>query len=270
MRHAVRNTLLTLAYAHPLALGVAVRRGPSYAKRYLEEIYRCSKSDAGLHLPIVKLDDLVAEETEFSVVRPPSWAGSMTIAEISSLAMLVASRNPQKVLEIGTFQGLTTLNMARNAPHAMIHTIDLPAEADATETAFDTADPAIVGRRGHYYYAEAPEASQIVQHRGDTATFDFTAIGDHVDICLIDAAHSYQYVKNDTTKALPLMTDSGLLLWHDYGRNDFLADPNDAWGVSKFLHEVRDAGVRILHGTSLGVLQLTRANRAVLSAKLVK
>jgi len=47
------------------------------------------------------------------------------------------------------------------------------------------------------------------------------------------------------------------MLWHDYGRNDFLADPQDTWGVSRFLHEIAQVGVGILQGTSLGVLVLT-------------
>lgn len=119
MRHALRSTLLALAYAHPAVLRVALQRGPSDAKTYMEEIYRCSKSDAGLHLPVRRLEDIVHDSVDFSVVRPRDWGGSMTITEISSLAMLVASRNPKKVLEIGTFQGLTTLNLARNAPSVM-------------------------------------------------------------------------------------------------------------------------------------------------------
>lgn len=268
MRHTLRNALLTLAYTHPAAMGVAIRRGPTAAKAYLSEIYRCSKTDAGLHLPVVSLEEVVSESVEFSVVRPPAWGGSMTITEISSLAMLVASRKPKKILEIGTFQGLTTLNLARNAPKAIVHTVDLPPDADATQTKFDTADAQIIAGRGHYYYAKTPEASRIKQHHGDTATFDFQEIGGNVDICLIDAAHSYAYVRNDTAKILPLMAENGLILWHDYGRNDFLVGKEDAWGVTEFLHELRDVGVRILQGTSLGILPLSSTSREALDRKI--
>jgi hypothetical protein len=51
------------------------------------------------------------------------------------------------------------------------------------------------------------------------------------------------------------------MLWHDYGRNDFMADPGDEWGVTRFLHEIASAGVKILQGTSLGVLVLTSEAR---------
>ncbi len=86
---------------------------------------------------------------------------------------------------------------------------------------------------------------------------------------MIDAAHSYAYVRNDTAKTLPLLTDDALVLWHDYGRNDFLPEPGDAWGVSQFLHEIRDTGVRILQGTSFGILTLTPAVKRKLAQYLL-
>jgi hypothetical protein len=172
------------------------------------------------------------------------------------------------VLEIGSFKGLTTLNIAMNVPDAEIHTLDLPPNADSTATKFDTNDRTIISSRGGYYYEGRPEGARIQQHYGDTATFNFAEIGTGVDFCLIDAAHSYQYVRNDTLKVLPLLTDNSLILWHDYGRNDFLADRADAWGVTRFLHELSDVGVGILQGTSLGILEMTGHNRRKLVDRL--
>lgn len=256
MRHPIRNFLLTLNYLHPAAIALTIRRGPKAAKHYLSEMYRCSKTDAGLYLPVVTLEAMIAKEAEFTIYRPADWDGSMTITEISSLCHLIAARRPRKILEIGSFQGLTTLNMALNAPASEVHTLDLPQTTDPTTTLFKNNDTSIIGRRGFLYYADRPENARVHQHFGDTATFDYSEIGGGVDFALIDAAHSYEYVKNDTVKALPLMTDGSIMLWHDYGRNDFLAAPEDAWGVTRFLHEIADTGVKILQGTSLGVLQL--------------
>jgi predicted O-methyltransferase YrrM len=268
IRHSVRNFLLTVSYAHPAAISVALRRGPGATKRYLSEMYRCSKTDAGLYLPIVTLDELAPVSTEFRVLRPTDYAGSMTITEVSSLCHLVAARRPKKVLELGTFRGLTTLNIAMNAPEAEIHTVDLPRCFDPADTKFENNDANIIRSRRGYYYEERKEASRIFQHYGDTATFDYREIGDGVDFCLIDAAHSYDYVRHDTACLLPLMTTDGLMLWHDYGRNDFMAAQEDAWGVTRFLNEMASARVRILQGTSLGVLQLTRDLRRELARRL--
>jgi hypothetical protein len=172
------------------------------------------------------------------------------------------------VLEIGSFRGLTTLNIAMNAPAAEIHTLDLPPGFDPADTRFKNSDASIISARGVYYYDGREEAGRIRQHYGDTATFEFENIGKGVNLCLIDAAHSYEYVRNDTVKSIPLMADNCLILWHDYGRNDFLPSPKDAWGVTRFLHEIADLGVGILQGTSLGVLALTANIRERLAERL--
>jgi hypothetical protein len=268
VRHFLRNGLLTLNYVHPAATAIALRRGPRAARQYLTEIYRCSKTDAGLYLPVITLEELEPVASEFKVSRPLDWGGSMTITEISSLCHLVAARRPRKILEIGSYKGLTTLNLAINSPGAEIHTLDLPIDVDAAATKFKTNDENIINSRGGYYYENRPEAARVHQHYGDTALFDYDEIGSGVDFCLIDAAHSYEYVLNDTAKVLPLMTDDSLLLWHDYGRNDFLTAAKDAWGVTRFLHEIADIGVSILKGTSLGVLLLSGERRRVLAKRL--
>jgi predicted O-methyltransferase YrrM len=267
-RHTLRNLLLTSNYVHPAAIALALRRGPHATKQYLAEIYRCSKTDAGLYLPVVTLDQLISEAAEFTVYRPVDCDGSMTITEISSLCHLIAARRPRKILEIGSFQGLTTLNMALNAPDAEVHTLDLPPTTDPNSTHFKNNDASIISRRGFLYYLGRAEAVRIYPHYGDTATFDYDEIGGGVDFALIDAAHSYEYVRNDTMKALTLMTDGSVLLWHDYGRNDFLAAPEDGWGVTRFLHEIADVGVTILQGTSLGILTVTQDTREKLAQHL--
>ncbi len=155
-----------------------------------------------------------------------------------------------------------------SAPEAEIHTLDLPANFDPAKTKFEHHDTNVITARGFYYYEARQEAARIRQHYGDAATFDYEEIGKGVEFCLIDAAHSYAYVGNDTAKALRLMADDSLMLWHDYGRNDFLAEPADAWGVTRFLHEIAGVGVKILQGTSLGILVITGETRQKLARHL--
>ena len=69
MRHVIRNMLLTLNYLHPAAMALAMRRGPRAVKPYLSEIYRCSKTDAGLYLPVITLEEIAPVATEFKVSR---------------------------------------------------------------------------------------------------------------------------------------------------------------------------------------------------------
>lgn len=250
MKRFARFGLLGFYYLHPAALVVALRRGPRALSRYLKELYRASKLNAGAYLPVLAVEEIVKKPVEFRVFRPEVWHCSMTISEISTICYLVSSRRPKKILEIGTYRGLTTLNLALNAPQAEVHTVDI---TDAW---------------GSYYYGERSEATSIYQHYGDTATFDFgKEIGGGIDFCLIDGGHDYDQVRNDTAKVLPLMSDDGMLLWDDYGRNDFLADV-ESFKVSRFLHEIRGFGISVLYGTGLGFIQLNREVKQRLVAYL--
>jgi len=250
IKRFARLGLLGFYYLHPAALIVGLRRGPRALSRYLRELYRASKVNAGAYLPVIAVEEIVKKPAEFRVFRPEEWHCSMTISEISTICYLVSARMPKKILEIGTYRGLTTLNLALNAPRAEVHTVDI---TDAW---------------GSYYYAERSEAINIHQHYGDTATFDFAKeIGGGVDFCLIDGGHDYDRVRNDTAMVLPLMSDDGMLLWDDYGRNDFLADV-ESFKVSRFLHDIRGFGIRVLHGTGLGFIELDREVKRRLVAYL--
>src|SRR5215471_2353811 len=186
LRHRFRNVLLTLNYLHPAAIGVLAQRGPTAAKKYLSEIYRCSKTDAGLRLPVATLDEVAPGDSQFTIWRPVDWGGSMTNSEITSVCHLAAVSRPRKIPEVGSFRGLTTLNLAINAPEAEVHTLDLPQGFNPDNTVFKHGDRQIIASRGFYYHEGRKEAERIHQHYGDTATFDYKEIGEGVAFCIID------------------------------------------------------------------------------------
>lgn len=70
----------------------------------------------------------------------------------------------------------------------------------------------------------------------------------------------YDQVRNDTMKVLPLLTEDCILLWDDYGKNDFLTE-NESFGVSRFISELRETGVGVLYGTGLAFLRLNEETR---------
>ena len=56
--------------------------------------------------------------------------GNMSLEEILAVCSIVKAYQPTSILEIGTFNGLTTLNMALNSPiDTKIHTLDLDPQA---------------------------------------------------------------------------------------------------------------------------------------------
>ena len=85
-----------------------------------------------------------------------------------------------EIVEIGTFDGRTTLNLAVNAPpHTQVFTLDLPPDAAPK---FDLAPGERVyvekPRSGRRFLDAPPEwaaaARRITQLMGDSATFDWS------------------------------------------------------------------------------------------------
>jgi Methyltransferase domain len=178
--------------------------------------------DPSTVLPVVALSELV-RSTPDVLLRTWSWAnGNVSPLELLTIAALVAEHQPRCILEIGTFNGNTTLQMAENAPAgAKVYTLDLPFEGGPTDKLVDSADVHYIhsAQRAQRRFTGLPAATKIHELFGDSATFDFagTVGGDRVDFAFIDGAHSYEYVKSDTERMMPLLSPKGaVVLWHDY------------------------------------------------------
>ena len=133
------------------------------------------------------------------------------------LLSLLQLAQPRVVLEIGTLHGHTTRAMAANLPGSLIHTIDLPIDfvPSAVNEPLPKDDLHLIAQRkvGQAFYS-ADVAPRIVQHFGDTATWDFAAAAD-ATFFFIDGSHTYEYCKNDSEKCFELCRGKGVFLWHD-------------------------------------------------------
>jgi hypothetical protein len=180
--------------------------------------------------------------------------GDVNLAELAVLASAAAATHVgEEIIEIGTFDGRTTLNLAVNAsPHLQVFTLDLPPE---TAPKFDLApgERAYVEkpRSGRRFLEAPPEwaaaASRITQLMGDSATFDWCPHFGRAGLVFVDGSHAYDYVLADTDTAFRLVADKGMVIWHDYG----------VWeGVTRALEQIeasRHLGLRHVRGTSLVV-----------------
>jgi hypothetical protein len=159
----------------------------------------------------IKLSNFIREDSNVSYL------------ELLVIASIIATKKPFALLEIGTFNGNTTLQMALNSlPESVVHTIDLGKEQITTQF------PAWKGWEDLKYIIEDKSHirkfvghdinRKIVQHVGDSAKYDFSEFRRNgaISFCFIDAAHSYEYVKNDTEKVLPILRDEAIVVWHDY------------------------------------------------------
>lgn len=142
---------------------------------------------------------------------------SMELEEAVVAATIARFLRAERVVEIGTFDGNTALNLAANlTPQGCVVTLDLPPEGDPSangEGAYAGGKPAPFEIR---QYLEHPMRSRIRQVYGDSAQIDWTALGGPFDLALIDGDHTTPYVLADTRHVLSVLEPGGVVLWHDY------------------------------------------------------
>lgn len=204
-------------------------------------------------LPVVGITDVVPD-VPIRLREPVTADGNVSLLELVVLDSLIAARQPQRIFEIGTFDGRTSLNFAANAPRAMVHTLDLPASVGPA-LPLHPDDRAFIrrsqeGARGRRFHGTEEEA-RITQLYGDSAQFDYAPFQGAVDFVFVDGSHSYEYVLADSRSALAMAAPGSLIVWHDYTE----------WaGVTRALNELRDsdprfAGLRHVQHTTLALLE---------------
>ena len=157
---------------------------------------------------------------------------STTLFELNCILMALREVDAARVLEIGTYDGNTTLNLALNvAPEGEVVTVDLPLEEGA-ELAIAVEDRMrnVTDRRGvGRQFQGHPASARIRQVLGDSAKLDWSSLGGPFDLAFIDGCHAYEYVKNDTEGVLSVMRPGGLVLWHDYAEMDSVSRAVDSF-----------------------------------------
>lgn len=169
----------------------------------------------------IELDDI---EDLFHKVSNPRLPKKITIKdgyltsrrEYQAMATLCNIVAPKKIFEIGTFQGYSSLILAMNAPKARIYTLDLPKGGPKTRFSLGRSNAAYVGYAGRLAFEGTKYAPKITCLHGDSASFDFSPFKEDIDFVFVDGAHTYQYTKNDTRKALSILKEDGVIVWHDY------------------------------------------------------
>ena len=144
---------------------------------------------------------------------------SLDPAETLVLSAMVRLLEPRRILEIGTYDGNTTLNLAANSPSdARVFTLDLPPDwrGDFALGVPGIQDNAAVGDITGIQFRDSPLRSKITQLFDDSARFDWDRFAPF-DLIFIDGAHTYDYVRSDTRNALQALRPGGTLVWHDYG-----------------------------------------------------
>jgi hypothetical protein len=65
-------------------------------------------------------------------------------------------------------------------------------------------------------YRGRPGSEKILQHYGDSKSFDFAPYLEPVDLFLVDGAHDYASAHSDTRNAIACTRPGGWIIWHDF------------------------------------------------------
>lgn len=192
------------------------------------------------------------EEVSVQLFRPfdRDITTSIDTLELTVLCGLIRLRNSKRILEIGTFNGNTTLNLAANSSDdALIATMDLPEnwngkyEIEVPGLYKNVTDRKTIGAQ---YRAHPEFSKKIKQVYGDSGGLDWGTLGGPFDLIFIDGNHHYKYVMSDTENAIKNLSANGVIVWHDYGMIEDVSKAVDLFGDRLQLHAVR--GTRLAVG----------------------
>ena len=218
-------------------------------------------------IPIANLADVFPAEMERGSITLEHFLGqwgNISIEELCKISLIVSWLRPQAVFEFGTFNGMTTLQMAINAPpECKLYTLDVhPDSKAASNLEIGEIDRHLAQKTGAFqfevgsYFKGTTYERQISQLWGDSTHVDLTAYYGQVDVVFVDAGHTYYYTKSDTENALKMVRPGGVVLWHDYLQ---VLHPD----VTQCLYEQALDGLPIYHlrGTNLAVYHQPRGSQ---------
>lgn len=223
------------------------------------EAFEAMRPAAERLIPTARLGDVFPGEAEQGAIRLERFLGqwgNIRIEEVCKLCLIVAWLRPRGIFELGTYNGMTTLQLALNAPaHCRIYTLDLdPESPEARTLAVGEIDGYLARKDGFFrvevggYWRQTPHASRITQLWGDSVRTDFSAYEGRMDLVFVDAGHTYPYVRADSENAFKMLRPGGVIVWHDYMQ---VLHPD----VTRCLMQYAERGRSISHlrGTHLAV-----------------
>ena len=126
--------------------------------------------------------------------------GSVVIYETFVLCSVVKALKPKSLLEIGTCEGTTAMNLSMNI------------EKDSKIYTMDIADSNCKYDPGKY----VRNNDKVVTIIGDSQKYDFSRFYGMMDFIFIDGDHKYNSVLSDSENALKCIKDGGFIVWHDF------------------------------------------------------
>lgn len=164
--------------------------------------------------------------------------GGVRFDEMVLLASIAKHLNPKKIFEIGTCLGRTTINLAANAEDLeVLHTLNLQDNSSSDKKSWFAQDLKLYQKTKNeigILFKKPPYDDKIFQLWGDSRNFDFSRYKD-IDMVFIDANKKYEYVYSDSSNAFNIISEKGVIVWHDYNYADEVTTAVDSFARDKNL-----------------------------------
>ena len=253
----LRNLHVYDFFIRPLVIfsKIAAKRDYVNGRLYVNSLKKC---DLTLSSPIEQktLEEIIHEKPSADLVNPTQRDGNLSLETLHALASLVKHFQPERIFEIGTFNGNSSMQMSVNASDSCrIFTLDLPKQnllESKTRYALGPEDRKYVGCPDpDLVFRQTPYESKIECLTGDSASFDYQPFHKNMDFIFIDGSHTYDYVKSDTENAFKMAAPGAVIVWDDY---------DSSWpDVIRYLnHLAKTKLIYWIRGTSLCFFQNTR------------
>ncbi len=169
----------------------------------------------------VNVLDICTGTQRYALQTFPRVGASVSPMESLALAALSQHCNAKRIFEFGTYKGVSTTQLALNVgPEGIVFTLDLPEDHPAYSLPIPKPEEReIASERGKGILIPADLLDRVSFLRSDSASFDTGPYLNSMDLVFVDAAHSYEYVKNDSEKGWEMLRTGGVLAWHDCNAN---------------------------------------------------
>lgn len=126
-------------------------------------------------------------------------------------------RAAKRIFEFGTYLGRTTYHLALSESQPNVFSLDLdPRIEHPKELKLGKAVRSVLESFQGVFFRGTEAGARVTQLHGDSRIYDFSPYHRNIDFTFIDAGHTYEFVANDTAKAMSMLAPGGAIVWHDY------------------------------------------------------
>lgn len=189
----------------PLIRGYRRLRDGCKTDPLLTAVYRKIFDRGRLKLPVVGVETLSPESGSviFPVFHPLLAGEDSPLLDMLFLLNLARGRKAGRILEIGTYRARTTCALHLNCPEATIVSYDIQV--------LDSP----------YRRALLNVPNVQLRHASFVASADALRQEPPFDLIFVDGSHTFENAIADSRLALELLAPAGIIVWHDYRRNDY-------------------------------------------------